>query len=72
MIANMGSYMKNLIGKGIYRFAIDMQGNILPTIRDAYGFVKQVSLEDRALTLNLTQSLVNLPTHAVMAQILRK
>ncbi|MDU6641569.1 MAG: hypothetical protein E6493_06680, partial [Alloscardovia omnicolens] len=41
-----------------------------PTIRDADGFVKQVRLEDMALTPNLIQSLNNLSTHAIMAQIL--
>ena len=70
MVAKMDSYVKDLIGKGIYRFTIDKQGEILPTIRDADGFVKQVRLENMALTPNLTQSLNNLSTHAVMAQIL--
>lgn len=65
------SYSESRIfDKGIYRFTIDKQGEILPTIRDADGFVKQVRLEDMALTPNLTQSLNNLSTHAVMAQIL--
>lgn len=70
MIAKMDSYVKDLIDKGIYRFTIDKQEEILPTIRDADGFVKQVRLEDMALTPSLTQSLSNLSTHAVMAQIL--
>lgn len=70
MIAKMDGYVKNLIDKGIYRFTIDKNGEILPTIRDADGFVKQVRLEDMALTPNLMQSLNNLSTHAVMAQIL--
>lgn len=70
MVAKMDSYVKDLIDKGIYRFTIDKQGEILPTIRDADSFVKQVRLENMALTPNLTQSLNNLSTHAVMAQIL--
>lgn len=70
MIAKMDSYVKGLIDKGVYRFTIDKNGEILPTIRAADGFVKQVRLEDMALTPNLTQSLNNLSTHAVMAQIL--
>ena len=70
MIAKMDGYVKDLIDKGVYRFTIDKNGEILPTIRDADGFVKQVRLEDMALTPNLTQSLNNLSTHAVMAQIL--
>lgn len=70
MVAKMDSYVKDLIDKGIYRFTIDKQGEILPTIRDADGFVKQVRLEDIDLTPNLVQSLNNLSTLAVMAQIL--
>lgn len=70
MIVKMDSYVKDLIDKGIYRFTIDKNGEILPTIRDADGFVKQVRLEDMALTPNLMQSLNNLSTHAVMARIL--
>lgn len=70
MIAKMDSYVKNLIDKGIYRFTIDKQGEILPTIRDANGFVKQVRLENMTLTPNLIQSLNSLSIHAVMAQIL--
>ena len=70
MIAKMDQYIKDLIDQGVYRFTIDKQGEILPTIRDADGFVKQVRLEDMALTPNLTQSLNNLSTHAVMARIL--
>lgn len=33
MVAKMDSYVKDLIDKGIYRFTIDKQGEILPTIR---------------------------------------
>ena len=70
MVAKMDRYVKGLIDKGVFRFTVDKQGEILPTIRDAEGFVKQVRLEDMALTPNLVQSLNNLSTHAVMAQIL--
>lgn len=70
MVAKMDRYVKDLIDKGVFRFTVDKQGEILPTIRDAEGFVKQVRLEDMALTSNLVQSLNNLSTHAVMAQIL--
>ena len=70
MIAKMDQYVKDLIDQGIYRFTIDKKGEILPTISDANGFVKQVRLEDMTLTPNLTASLNNLSTHAVMARIL--
>ena len=42
LVAKMDSYIKTLIDKGVYRFTIDKQGEILPTIRDAEGIVKQV------------------------------
>lgn len=70
MVAKMDDYVKDLIAKGVYRFTIDKNGEILPTIRDAKGIVKQVRLEDMTFSPNLTQSLNNLSTHAVMAQIL--
>ena len=70
MIAKMDSYVKELIDQGVYRFVLDKNGEILPTIRDANGFVKQVRLEEMTLAPNLVQSLNNLSLHAVMAQIL--
>ncbi|MBQ8213200.1 MAG: zinc ribbon domain-containing protein [Clostridia bacterium] len=70
LVAKMDSYVKSLIEKGIYRFTIDKQGEILPTIRDAEGIVKQVRLKEMTLTPELANSLSNLQTHAVMAQIL--
>lgn len=70
MIAKMDDYVKNLIDRGTYRFSIDKNGEILPTIRDANGIVKQVRLEDISLKPDLMQSLNNLLIHAGMAQIL--
>lgn len=70
LVAKMDSYVKKLIADGTYRFSIDKSGDILPTIRDAKGIVKQVRLEDMSFSPNLTQSLNNLSTHAAMAQIL--
>ena len=70
MIAKMDGYVKELIDQGVYRFVLDKNGEILPTIRDANGFVKQVRLEEMTLAPNLVQSLNNLSLHAVMAQIL--
>lgn len=72
MIAKMDSYVKDLIDTGVYRFAIDKNGEILPTIRDANGFVKQVRLEDMTYVPNLTESLNNLSTHAMMVEILNE
>lgn len=70
MVAKIDPYIQELIEKGIYRFTIDQQGEILPTIRDATGIVKQVRLENMTLAPHLTQALNNLSTQAVMARIL--
>jgi len=70
LVANMDSYVKELIDKGIYRFSIDKQGEILPTIRDAEGIVKQVRLTEMEFTPELASSLNNLSQQAAMAQIL--
>ena len=70
LVANMDSYVKELIDKGIYRFSIDKQGEILPTIRDAEGLVKQVRLTEMEFTPELASSLNNLSQQAAMAQIL--
>lgn len=70
LVAKMDSYVKTLIEKGIYRFSIDKNGEILPTIRDAEGIVKQVRLEEMHFTPELANSLSNLQTQAAMAQIL--
>lgn len=70
LVAKMDSYVKKLIEKGVYRFTIDKKGEILPTIRDAEGIVKQVRLEEVAINPELANSLSNLQTHAAMAQIL--
>ncbi len=70
MIAKMDPYVKDLIAKGVYRFSIDKNGEILPVIRNGKKFVKQVRLENMTLTPNLTRSLNNLSVHASMAQIL--
>lgn len=70
LVAKMDSYVKSLIEKGIYRFTIDKNGEILPTIRDAEGIVKQVRLQEMTLTPELVGSLANLQTHAAMARIL--
>ena len=68
--AKIEPYVKSLIDRGIYRFTIDKNGEILPTIRDGSKIVKQVRLEDMSFSPNLLQSLNNLSVHAAMAKIL--
>ncbi len=70
LVAKMDKYVKELIDRGVYRFTIDKQGEILPTIRDSEGIVKQVRLEEISLSPELANSMNNLATHAAMAQIL--
>ena len=70
LVAKMDSYVKKLIADGTYRFSVDKNGELLPTIRDAKGIVKQVRLEDMTFSPNVVQSLNNLSIHAAMAQIL--
>lgn len=70
MAAKMDGYVKHLIDKGVYRFVLDKNGEILPTIRDAEGFVKQVRLVDMQIAPNIGPALNDLTTQAAMAQIL--
>lgn len=70
LVADMNSYVKRLIASGDYRFSIDRNGNILPTIRDKTGIFKQVRLREMEITPNITQAFNNLYTQALMAQIL--
>lgn len=70
LVAKMDKYVKELIDRGVYRFTIDKQGEILPTIRDSEGIVKQVRLEEMSLSPKLANSMNNLVTHVAMAQML--
>ena len=60
------------MAKGLYRFSIDKNGEILPTIRDGQKIVKQVRLEEMKLSPELTRSLNDLSVHAAMALIIDK
>ncbi|MGE4282406.1 MAG: hypothetical protein AB7G87_01670 [Clostridia bacterium] len=60
LVADMNSYMKSLIDKGIYRFSIDKNGEIVPTIRNSKGIIKQIRLKEITLTPELSQTLNNL------------
>lgn len=70
LVADYDKYVADLIKKGIYRFSLDKNGEILPTIRDAKHIVKQVRLKEMSFKPQVTQSLNNLATHAALAQIL--
>lgn len=70
LVAKIDEYVQKLIDQGVYKFTIAKNGEILPTIRDAKGIVKQVRLGEMAVHPNIAQSLNNLSTQAVLARIL--
>ncbi len=70
LVADTDSYIKRLINKGMLRFSISKNGEILPTIRDANGIVKQVRLKEMLLRPDLLQSINHLQTQAILMQIL--
>jgi len=72
MIAKMNKHVKSLIDNGTYRFTVDKNGEILPTLRasDGSGFVSQVRLEEKAIPKDLAQSLNNISIHTQLAEIL--
>lgn len=70
LVADTDSYIKRLINEGTYWFSISKNGEILPTIRDAHGIVKQVRLKEMSLRPDLMQSINHLQTQATMMQIL--
>lgn len=69
MVAKIPDYIKKMIENGEYCFSIDKNGEILPTIRNANGIVKQVRLENISFSPNAGQSLINLSNQMKMAQI---
>ena len=69
MVAKIPEYIKKMIESGEYCFSIDKSGEILPTIRNANGIVKQVRLENMSFSPNMGKSLVNLSNQMKMAQI---
>ena len=70
LVADYDKYIAELIDRGVLRFTIDKNGEILPTIRDSEGIVKMVRLKEVNFSPNLAQSLNNLAVHAQLAQIL--
>lgn len=72
MLAKMDDYVKKLIDNGTYRFMVDKNGEILPTIIDSSTgkTVKQVRLVKGELANNILTALDNLANHARMAEII--
>ncbi len=72
LVAKMDDYVKRLIANGTYRFSVDQQGNILPSIRDSKHIVKFVRLEEMSFPSDISNSLSNIATQAAMAKILNE
>ncbi|HBM70997.1 MAG TPA: hypothetical protein DD377_06705 [Firmicutes bacterium] len=74
MTAKIPQYVRKLIESGAYRFAIDKNGEILPTIVNSKGIiVKQARLDMKTLQKGeLLHSLSNLSVQIMMTQILSK
>lgn len=70
LVARMDDYVKKLIDKGVYRFSIDANGDILPTISNGKKIVKQVRLEKQNLTPKINDSINNLTLQATMNKII--
>ena len=70
LVVKMDDYIKKLIKKGVYRFSIDSNGEILPTIRNAKGIVKQVRLENKMINSQAKNSFHNLVLQAAMSKII--
>lgn len=72
LVARMDDYVKKLIDKGVYRFSIDANGDILPTIRNGKEIVKQIRLEKQNLSPEINDSINNLALQATMNKIIVK
>ena len=73
LVAEIDSYVKGLIDKGIYKFSLDKNGEILPTIREGSTTIKKmVRLKEVKVTPELERPLSNLSTNAMMIRILDK
>jgi len=70
LVADMDSYLKDLIDKGIYKIAVDKNGEILPQLKEGATIRKLIRLKEVELTPDVTQTLNNLSTNAGMVRIL--
>ena len=70
MVADYDEYVAKLIEKGIYKFTVDKNGEILPTIKQGGKIVKQVRLKEMNFSPQLNQALNNLAIYAQLGLIL--
>ncbi len=73
LVADLDTYTKMLIKSGRFTFSkCKDTGELLPTIRDAKGIVKQVRLKELNLSPELSQTIGNLQTHAAIAMVMKE
>jgi len=73
LVADLDTYTKMLIKSGRFTFSkCKDTGELLPTIRDAKGIVKQVRLKELNLTPELSQTIGNMQTHAAIAMVMKE
>lgn len=69
-VAEVNPAIQKLIDSGVYRFLIDKNGEILPSIIGDKHIVAQVRLKDIKITPDLGRSILDLQTQVAMAQVI--
>lgn len=70
LVVDYDAYVADLIKKGTYRFLLDKEGRILPSIYDGKKIVQQVRLKRADVTPQLSASMSNLLMHMQLARII--
>lgn len=71
-VAEVDPAIQKLIDEGVYRYLIDTNGEILPSIYGRDSIVSQVRLKDLDLTPDLGHSIVDLQTQIALAQVINE
>lgn len=71
-VAEIDSAIQKLIDEGVYKFLVDKNGEILPSIFGGKSIISQVRLKDLDLTPDLGHSIVDLQTQIALAQVINE
>jgi hypothetical protein len=69
-VAEINPEIQRLIDEGVYKFLIDKNGEILPTIFGEKHIFAQVRLKDMKVTPDLVHSIIDLQTQVALAQVI--
>ena len=69
-VAKLKPDIQRLVDEGIYKFYIDKNGDLLPSVSNGKHAVAQVRLKDLKLTPDLEPAIINLQAQVSMNQIL--